>query len=815
MPPPSEPPEGPPEMWEWAMRFKAALGDAGDHAVFFPLFDIYEWNPDTKRWRKVPGGEGKSPMTPKGKPIPGPQGVKDEWNGTGWTKLQTSLPPDHPAWQQATGVGVNLRTIPTIAIIDDDGGPMDAYVRSQIDDNPGWSYSTAKGRHHWYENTARLTKWDPSPAWGEYGAAVDRNIALPGSAGKQTPDGEWIINSPFPPIDITAADADLDPATGGPKWGRWTIGDTIEPGEQDDTLISIAGWLVETNPALFTEAKVAETLWEKVIEPGFCPPQPGKRPYTKADCERIARSADKWREAAQQKRTQGGQQTDQAVNFDDDGARTGNVYSAVEDDEVEQEEAAPAPDGGLIVEWLDQDGQPLDDDDLPFWWKEARKTVRAKGESWPLTMGALLLRASTHIHPAYHLPPLPSPAPLNLFGVSVAEPSGGKSASWDMATAMIPPNPVTHLMEADGIAPVSGAAIAEAYLEPGRKDEDERRKEWAVLYHFDEGARFEELLHRAGNDVASVLRTGWSGKHLGTVAATKERRRFIEAGTYRLSLSVFTQPSVPLPTVRDVQTGMGQRFLAFPADDKEGLEQLQNPDFKPDAGWVEPLGWTPPDPPAEDDLDHITIPVDPDILTEIGEYRRAARLAPQLGNIPEDQQAPIQALIDTTIGSPQYEQIDHGNHTKQLQLRVAAVLAALRKPRDFQILPQDWNLAWAILRVSKATLDHYDQHLTITQQTEDRQQAIARGLRQAVSDDVGTGAAIQRIYQIAAELCEQAETLADKQPLNEPAPPLAKMWRKLNSKKRTRLNQLLGGKHKAARRLWEEEIHNRGIYPIP
>ena len=821
--PPPEPPE-PPEMWRAGQRFIEMLGPDGQGAVIYPLFDTWEEIDD--EW--VITDRGKNPRTPYGKPILGQLGTKDEWNGTGWNKLQISLPPDHPAWQQATGVGVNLRTIPTIAIIDDDDRTqMDDYTAAQIDANPGFWYRTTKGAHHWYRNTTGLKAWRKAePHWGEYGGNTNRNIALPGSVGKQEPEVPWVIDQPFPPIIITGPDADLDPAETR-RWGRWEIGTEIPPGEQDDTLASIAGWLLSANPAVFTEEKIADTLWEKVIDPGYVPTKPGKRPYTKADCERIARSISKHRDtdaatrqerervdfSDHRQRTQGGDSAGSDRSETDSGQETGGGAGFSTDEEAEQPVAAP-PDGGLVVEWQNRHGQPLTDDVLPAWWKEIRRVARSRGESFPLTLGVVILRVSSLIPPIFNLPPLPVPAPLNLFGLFVAAPSGGKTASWDIGNALFPPNPEVHSMDADGVPPASGAAIAEAYLEPQEKKEQrKRRQEWSVLFHFDEGARFTELLQRAGNDVTSVLRTAWSGRNLGLMAATHEARRFIEAGTYRICLSIFTQPSVALKSVRDPETGMRHRFIAFPADDTDGLQPLLD-DHPLDDKWLQSATWEPPVPDdTQTELGMAIIPVHPDIISEIREYRRAARLQTQLPTITDPAlREQVEGLIAATIGSEAYEKIDHGNHTKQMQLRLAAVLAALRQSSDFQVLPEDWDLAWAILRVSRLTLDHYDQHLAAQEDEKERAQARRQGRNAGIANIKQADIKTQHIDHLITDLCAQAEKIHGDRPLDKEPLPLSKLWAATNSKKRTLLNELLNHQRGVGRKMWERELAKRGIY---
>ena len=461
----------------------------------------------------------------------------------------------------------------------------------------------------------------------------------------------------------------------------------------------------------------------------------------------------------------------------------------------------------LIADWMTPGGGPLTDDMLPDWWIELRRIAEETGESFTLILGAYLVRVASHIHPNYVLPPLPVPAPLNLFAMLVGEPSSGKSVANTIAEDLLPYS-VYHAQEAYGVPAVSGQAVADAFLEVNKKGKKVRRPEWSVMFYWDEGAELAALLSNDRHATAPVLRKGWSGGDLGQMAATKDARRFVEGGTYRLTLLVGVQPSVPLKEIREDDTGMSSRFIAFPPNDARGAETAL--DQEGGGGFIADMGWSPP--PISNII--APIPTAPDVIAEVRRFRRAERIRWQMDAYEGERLEAAEALVAETVESEDYKRIYHGKHTVQQRLRVAAVLAAAShlERKEFKITETDWITAWSILALSKQTLDHYDGRVAAAEEAKAQTQAKARGRSDITTEAVKTAAREKAIDDLLTELCEEAENRNANRPEGAATPKPAKMWPHLNSRKRRHLHRLLGGTKGAASRAWRDELRSRGKY---
>ena len=187
---------------------------------------------------------------------------------------------------------------------------------------------------------------------------------------------------------------------------------------------------------------------------------------------------------------------------------------------------------------------------------------------------SVLARMSAGAPTGCHLPGPPSPAPLNLFTVLVSPSGTGKSSAARLAV-----DALEGFEDLDTLAPSSGEAIIDAYSRRVAVEDDhgKRRVEWqlkpdtdrGLLVVIDEADALSAVINRAGNSVAPLLRSAWSGEMLR--ADTTRRavnqltpRAPVPAMTYRIGAVI----AGTLESVGDLLNshgGTAERMLAISA----------------------------------------------------------------------------------------------------------------------------------------------------------------------------------------------------------------------------------------------------------
>lgn len=284
---------------------------------------------------------------------------------------------------------------------------------------------------------------------------------------------------------------------------------------------------------------------------------------------------------------------------------------------------------------------------------------------WAL-LGSVLARCAAEIPPHIVLPPtVGSEASLNL-SVALVGPSGdGKSAAWGVARSLLPPD------RAKQIGGGTGEGIIATFLE---WDKDTKEHVLAAVPHAvlyaDEIEQIEGMQARKGQTFGPTIRTLWSGGDIFNTNATNDRRRSLQAHTYRLAICAGVQPERSDVLLSEAHVGTPQRWLFLPTGDPDAPEEPP--------GWPGPLGWElpPPDRSTVDQytgLQHVAMP------DEISRYVRAQRRLRLRTNHREGMDG----------------------HLILTRLKAAAVLAYLHGRT--QVTDLDWEVAGWLIDVSVLT----------------------------------------------------------------------------------------------------------------
>ena len=158
------------------------------------------------------------------------------------------------------------------------------------------------------------------------------------------------------------------------------------------------------------------------------------------------------------------------------------------------------------------------------------------------------------------------------------------------------------------------------------------------------------------------------------------------------------------------------------------------------------------------------------------------------GGIPAHAVPEMRGLVEATVGSPEYQRIDHGEHTMLLRLRVAVPCAYLRLDRSVPrlleegITLEDWDLSYPILACSAHTWREHDR--IAAEMLRARTAAAMRdtGQRAAVESDAvqentirRIDARIQAVVKLAYDRTENGKvTMGD-------------LWRSLSGRSRRNL----------------------------
>ena len=491
----------------------------------------------------------------------------------------------------------------------------------------------------------------------------------------------------------------------------------------------------------------------------------------------------------------------------------------------------------LVADWIEPttgDTLPAQSPVFPPWWKTVRTAVRDNGGSVPGTLVACVIRAAALIPPEFVLPPIVGTAvsPVNLFGMIIGRPGGGKSGGWHTATELLPPT--EQLSPAnDGVVGVSGAGIIRRYLRPKKPapgwecDPDLR----SAVFVYDESESFQTKLSSksAGGDLSAVLRTAWSGATISTAGGSAETTRFVPGGWYRTCVMALLQPDVAIPALRNRGTGMAQRILAAPSADTDDIQQTiarltttpnnNRPPAEPEP--LPELSFRPPpttDYEPDQTLRRYNIRIPDTIRTEIRRYHQAHRTAEQYDHLPAPARIAADRELDETLRSEYYERIDHGEHTQLLRLRTAAALAALRygtsdtpatdRPQSHPLITHgitdnDWILAGTIMSVSAAAWSDYDHHQTDIRQTTIYLDDKRNAERAAVETKHRLTAGIDIRLRIVQNCVTHSERTYDQMITDGQTPTMGALWRALPGRRRQTLRTDPTGREQ-----WEQSVYD-------
>lgn len=175
-------------------------------------------------------------------------------------------------------------------------------------------------------------------------------------------------------------------------------------------------------------------------------------------------------------------------------------------------------------------------------------------------LGHVLLRASLTVPPEVRLPALVGATmPLNFGAVFVGAPGTGKTSTTQVLPEIVDdslrPHEVPYPMG-------TGEGVVDLFLGSDTDHNDVRLPHYLPRWvHADEGRIVNELVDRAGSTLSGVLCTAVSGGPLGQSNATKDRRRIVPAGAYKVAVSVNMQPRHLDGVLTEGDGGLPQRFL--------------------------------------------------------------------------------------------------------------------------------------------------------------------------------------------------------------------------------------------------------------
>ena len=244
--------------------------------------------------------------------LPYPHGGAHPEIATGWQKRVLSVPGDHPAWKEATGWGIVLTNNPHLLIVDvDKPEELTAEQQAALNESPGLTYPTRRGRHHWYRVqpgdhppiTGKAGEWPGGEIW--YHTA--RQVAGPGSLDKPTPT-DLTIPDHAPPLGALLLPTDSngsgnarrerDPNWNPTDWiGKWKIGTTIQHPGQYAIISSVAAVLLRR----MTPTEVTNWIVDNIWQAGLLPDDNPERPWTRRDIADRVRRADRYLQQQNQK----------------------------------------------------------------------------------------------------------------------------------------------------------------------------------------------------------------------------------------------------------------------------------------------------------------------------------------------------------------------------------------------------------------------------------------------------------------------------------------------------------------------------------
>ena len=332
-------------------------------------------------------------------------------------------------------------------------------------------------------------------------------------------------------------------------------------------------------------------------------------------------------------------------------------------------------------------------------WARARYAA-----PWAVFFG-VLLRVAASTPPWVQLPAvIGGHASLNLFCAFVGKSGGGKGVSDAVARAAWP-GEITEL-------PIgSGEGIAEQFT---RRDGGDPSV--PVVFTASEIDKLAGIAGRAGSILLAELKAAAMGEPIGQANAKKDTTRIVKAHSYRMCLSVGTQPGHAGVILSDVSGGTPQRFLWAPTTD---------PDMPGDES-------VPPPP-----LDMV-LPV----WGEPGDGVVEVVYGP-----PEIRKM----IIDTQLARQRGEGNALDGHILLLRCKVAALLAIMHG--SIEVSQRDWDMSAVVMAVSERTRTELVEHA----ESQERERFRKEGMKRAVMSEAQDDYALTSTMKSIAGFLEEGE----------------------------------------------------------
>ena len=387
---------------------------------------------------------------------------------------------------------------------------------------------------------------------------------------------------------------------------------------------------------------------------------------------------------------------------------------------------SPALSTGTMAEVTEEGSNPptLDDE---FWTARPYLAhIREAAYSAMLApagvLGAVLARYAALITPKILVPGVVgSPGTFDYLTMLIGPSGAGKSSSMDVAARLLPWDDERILLD----KPIgSGEGVANALISyedvevDGKKTRQQVIAKDALHMSVDEGVGLAAQAGRSGTTITSTLCSAWSGREIGQLNASEDRRRIIPARTCRITavIGIQTARAHELVSPELVNQGFPQRIMCFSLVDKS-VTATTPP-------WPGVLDVSVPD-----KLKHgLQIPLG--VVDQVAQEIRARRLA-----------------IVNGEGSPDPLE----SHKDLLCLKTAGVLALM--DGRFEISAADWALAQTVYGTSRELLTTVGR---VKYEAEiDRQKGAGRAqaVREMTAADTVYDAVLDRVARrLAAKL---------------------------------------------------------------
>ncbi|MFC7382855.1 YfjI family protein [Sphaerisporangium rhizosphaerae] len=360
--------------------------------------------------------------------------------------------------------------------------------------------------------------------------------------------------------------------------------------------------------------------------------------------------------------------------------------------------------------------------------------------------GAVLARAAVRIDYRIMLRAIVGrPQPLNVFVALGGLSGGGKGASLDTASELLPFTNVDghHIRE---ISAGSGEGIVKKFFTRAEKKDDEGRgggMEWqqtihGILVRVDEGSMFGPLMKRQGQTTTETLRQAWSGERLGGSYADEDRGQQLAPHTYRLCVLLGIQPEIAGFLFDDTFGGLPQRFLWL------AVQAPEMPDLDAIPAYPGRLDWAPP---------AVDLRGSDRLFVGVGELNRQfVDVAPEV-----EHEIRVAHLAQVT-GRAAADPLD--GHANLSRLKVAAILGAL--DGRIAVSVEDWALAGMVMATSTAVRRWMQARVKATEAESRKARNIAHVEREVMAEDAKANARVVRMAKRAHKYVGQILDAGEK-----------------------------------------------------